>query len=241
MGIEVEPFIARLHRVIGDRKPYPWGSSVGLTRGAIHRLLRGQLPDPERLLPLVRTEGLSLSWLLTGQGTPYVVHVPATDAQGADLVRQLAEEMEAPSAWLIANREAPGSVVAILSEHVSKAPAEGDPYEYEHAELIGGPRCGALTAAAVADSCSDVRRAAIEADQWRRLASGYMSLTEVSDYTKPGLYAVSASIQEASPPYIDGPADAASDLELRMLQALRRLPMAQRETMVRMVEAAAAG
>lgn len=235
MAIDVSEFMARLTHVLGERKPYPWGAEVGLSRGAIHRMLQGDLPDPARLVPMARIEGLSLTWLLTGQGTPYVLHVPASDAQGADLVEQLADEMSQPAALLVTNRTDPTAAVALLVEHVTKTPADGEPYEYDHAELIGGPRCSTMTATAVARHCRDVRRIALDAPLWRRLASGHMALSElrgIADKT-PALVIAPAAVAEEPAEY------GTSELEERVITAMRKLPRAARELIARMVEAAA--
>lgn len=238
--IEVDEYLARLERVLAGRKPYPWAAANGISRGTIGRMLKGELPDPARLVPVLRSEGLSLTWLLTGQGTPFVVHSPTSDAQGADLIRQYLEEMGAPSVSIIRNAEASSSLVVALTEHVSKAPADAEPYEYDHSEVIAGPRLGALSAAAAAEA-SAVRRATFDGPSWRRLASGYMSLIELAERiaATPALYAIaprSAPISRVAEP--EPTLGELSELEQKMIAALRALPIGVRETMVKMVEAA---
>lgn len=240
MGIDVDAYIARLSRVLDGRKPYPWAAANGLSRGTIGRMLKGALPDPETLIPALRSEGLSLTWLLTGQGTPYVVHTPISDAQGADLIRQYLEEMGSPSVTIIRSAEASSSVVIALTEHVSKAPAGAEPYEYDHSEIIAGPKLGALSAAAAAEA-SAVRRATFDGPSWRRLASGYMSLVELAERiaATPALYTITpmgAPISRIAEP--EPTLGELSELEQKMIAALRALPIGVRETMVKMVEAA---
>lgn len=239
MGDEIEAFLARLQRVLGGRKPYPWAAANGLSRGAIGRLLKGELPDPEKLLPVIRSEGLSLSWLMTGQGTPYLLHVPATDAQAAELIAHLCLEMGEPSALIVLNAEDPRQIVVVLSEIVRKQPADGEPYEYRHAEVVGGPACSSLAATAAARAAGGIEQRNFAGADWRRLASGYMSLHELWSMPTATAYRVSelqpSMVAEAGPLAWG----ALSDQEQRLVHALRAAPAAVRETVVTMVESAA--
>lgn len=231
MGDEIEAFLARLQRVLDGRKPYPWAAANGLSRGAIGRLLKGQLPDPEKLLPLIRNEGLSLSWLMTGQGTPYLFHAPATDAQSAELICQLSAEMGRPSALIVRNAEDPQRVVVVLSEWVHKEPSEGEPYDYRHAEVIAGPAGASLAAAAAMRESSEAEERHLAGGTWRRLASGYMSLQELWTTKSTPVIAVA----DRSPD--EGFGDL-SEQERRLIEALRSATAPLRATVVAMVEAA---
>lgn len=61
----------------GDVKPNPWASRFGWDRGLISRVFAGkQLPGPEALAQLAAAERVNLTWLLTGEGPPYLVLPP---------------------------------------------------------------------------------------------------------------------------------------------------------------------
>lgn len=246
MGVDVEELLARIDRARGSQKVYPWGAANGLGRGTIGRLLKGSLPDAELLIPMVRREGLSLSWLLTGQGTPYVFHSPASDAQGADLVRALFDEMSMPRVLILRNRdslEGQARVAVVLSETVHKHQAGSEPYTYEHAEVIGGAECGPLTASvALGTRSAQCKRIILNDPEWRRLVSGYMALPELWELveicptdTRPDYVTVASK----SEPSASDRWNTLSDLEQRVVTSLRRLDGGMRETTASMVEAAA--
>lgn len=233
MGDEIEAFLARLQRVLDGRKPYPWAAENGLSRGAIGRLLKGQLPDPDKLLQVIRNEGLSLSWLMTGQGTPFLFHAPATDAQAAELIGQLSTEMGQPRALIVRNADDPQRVVVVLSELVRKEPVEGEPYEYRHAEVIAGPACSGLAAAAARRESAEAEERNLPSGAWRRLASGYMSLPELWSTKTTPVVAVATQRPEGQTVLSD-----LSDQERRVVEALRTASSPVRATVVAMVEAA---
>ncbi|MGE4334572.1 MAG: helix-turn-helix domain-containing protein [Pigmentiphaga sp.] len=60
---------ARLAQVIGDEKPFAWADRVGISKGAFSRIWKeGTVPGPEHLCRIRDVEGISIDWLLTGQG-----------------------------------------------------------------------------------------------------------------------------------------------------------------------------
>lgn len=64
----------RIDLILDGRQPYPWGLSIGWTRGVIDAVFRrNQVPGPEFLAKLALAERASLSWLLCGAGPPYQV------------------------------------------------------------------------------------------------------------------------------------------------------------------------
>ncbi|MER2527430.1 MAG: hypothetical protein ABTR07_05835 [Candidatus Competibacter denitrificans] len=70
-------FIDRLKFLTGGVRPHPWGTRLGWDRGLISRAFSGkQLPGPEALTQLAMIERVNLTWLLTGEGTPYLVIPP---------------------------------------------------------------------------------------------------------------------------------------------------------------------
>lgn len=51
----------RLSIAMQGRRPYAWAADVHLSRGAIGRLQKGNLPDAVKLVPALRIDRLSLS------------------------------------------------------------------------------------------------------------------------------------------------------------------------------------
>lgn len=67
-------FEARLNFVLKNRKKTPWGKLLGLTSTSISSMFKGHTPGPEFLNAIGRAENVNLNWLLTGNGTPYIVN-----------------------------------------------------------------------------------------------------------------------------------------------------------------------
>ncbi|NOG84175.1 MAG: hypothetical protein HND49_10295 [Planctomycetes bacterium] len=61
-------FKDRLLECLGNKKPYPWGKSIGLDDGIVNRMLRQEkLPRAEHLILISQDLGKSINWLLTGK------------------------------------------------------------------------------------------------------------------------------------------------------------------------------
>lgn len=92
-----QEFQYRLEQVLSGRRPYPWAESLGITRGTVGRMLKGEIPGPEILGLIMRAENVSITWLTTGVGAPYLVHWCATD----EACRQHLDELLALPGWRV--------------------------------------------------------------------------------------------------------------------------------------------
>lgn len=71
---KLEGFNERLWFVLGDRKKHHFGPALGWTDALTGRIFAGaQLPSAAYLAALTRFERVNLSWLLVGEGPPYLV------------------------------------------------------------------------------------------------------------------------------------------------------------------------
>jgi len=71
--INNEGFADRLKLLIGDEKPFPWASNIGLTPGVFNRMWNeGIPPKAQHLLLISKKTGVSLDWLLSGVGPMYI-------------------------------------------------------------------------------------------------------------------------------------------------------------------------
>lgn len=62
-------FHARLRKLIGNEAPYAWAERMGISKGAFTRIWKeGTVPTSELLYRIRAATGVSLDWLLTGQG-----------------------------------------------------------------------------------------------------------------------------------------------------------------------------
>ena len=75
-------FHARLRRLIGREAPYAWADRMGISKGAFTRIWKeGTVPTSELLYRIRAATGVSLDWLLTGEG----VQQGTAPAQPGDL------------------------------------------------------------------------------------------------------------------------------------------------------------
>lgn len=162
-------FEERLEAVLGDRKIHPWGKQLGMTRGTIQRLKEGDFPDPAKLMPACRVENLSLSWLLYGIGTPYLVHV-AIDA--GDAIDQV-DALLADEPWDILIAATGSSWLPVLHKPADVTLPNGTILDYRLVHVISGNLKGAETW--VADRLESTMTStwstlAMGGNEWRRLA-----------------------------------------------------------------------
>ena len=69
----ITSFEDRLNFALGSRKPTPWGKRIGLNSATTSGLFSGKQPGSEILSLIMRSENLSISWLLQGKGAPFLV------------------------------------------------------------------------------------------------------------------------------------------------------------------------
>ena len=67
----------RLAEVRGDRSQRQFAMDVGVFQQNINRYERGSTPHPDFLLTLALKEGVSVDWLLFGQGKKKISGFPA--------------------------------------------------------------------------------------------------------------------------------------------------------------------
>lgn len=132
----------RLDVVLSGRKAYAWAEQVGLSSGTMNRLKKGQFPDPEKLVPACRIENLSLSWLIDGMGSPYLVHAHADDRSAA---RTLLDHLQDEPGWHVFVLRSNLGWAPVLHQPVEATTADGTVYRYRAVEVIAGP-CGQETA-----------------------------------------------------------------------------------------------
>ena len=171
-------FEERLEVVLGDRKIHPWGKQLGLTRGTIQRLKEGSFPDPEKLMPACRVENLSLSWLLFGIGTPYLVQVAVDPGDAMD--RMDALWTDEPWSMLVAHTDS--SWLPVLHQPAELLLPEGNRLPYRMVQIITGAIKGCearLVERLTREPISHVGSIELSDHDWRRLAGGYMGPIEL--------------------------------------------------------------
>ena len=172
-GVSSRLSIALLHR-----KPYAWAADVLLSRGAIGRLQKGNLPDAVKLLPAVRIERLSLTWLLDGRGPPYSVnHAISDDDTWKQVSMRITDE---PDAWSIYIATSAEGWAVVLAQDCINTSDSGKEYTWRATEVWGGA-CGPLTAKRLLSwaSVKPIEQITLSAADWRRLVTGHLGNAEL--------------------------------------------------------------
>lgn len=66
-------FSERLEFVLAGRKVNPWAKRLNLSSGTASRLKQDIVPGQDVLTAIMRTENVSLNWLISGSGKPFMV------------------------------------------------------------------------------------------------------------------------------------------------------------------------
>ena len=108
----METFSQRLSKLIKDHadgKHTVFAKKIGIPTGTFQSYVDGKLPKPEYLLLISEKINVSIDWLLTGKGDPYICKVGASQdddtefAEFLNMARVVLESGTAYSDTLIAN------------------------------------------------------------------------------------------------------------------------------------------
>jgi len=211
----------RLGYLLRGRKPYSWARDVALSRGAMDRLLKGNFPDPEKLVPACRVENISLTWWLDGIGSPYVVYIAASPDDHASLARTMQEDE--PSLRAVRVQCIDGYRMAFYQQ--ASILVGEDHREYAHITMIGG------SAGEQYIGLDIHREITLDRDQSKRYAKGFMGAFEFLNLLKHTKE--TAVMEPPSPPYggptprqkllseIDNLADGDIDVLARIIRGLK--------------------
>lgn len=75
--LEIDGVRERLEKVIGHEKPFAWAKRIGIPTSTFSRIWNeGIVPNANMLFLISKSTGVSIDWLLTGEGTPYKEDMP---------------------------------------------------------------------------------------------------------------------------------------------------------------------
>lgn len=157
-------FFQRLLWVLGDRKLYAWGMPMGFSSATLARLKRGTAPKGETLAMIARAENCSVSWLLTGQGAPFLVNPCDTDAEMESRLRAYLDDED----WrvdLLHDTRVAVVVLTLVAEFGEKE----DAVQYTAMELLSGP-VGPISAETLRPRVQ--RAVRVDPDQMRAVREG---------------------------------------------------------------------
>ena len=83
-------FLKRLeNHVLANRKIYTWGKALGVSSGAVDKLLKGAVPGIDIQLSMQHKENCNLTFLNTGKGKPFNVNNFSTSQGMIDYMAEL--------------------------------------------------------------------------------------------------------------------------------------------------------
>ncbi len=128
-------FETRLRWLLAGRSATPWAKRLGLGGGSIKRLTSdGGKPSADALVRIMRTENVSLRWLLDGEGPPF--HVTRTGSEDETL--QELEDEAADDGWRVALLQGANADALLLFQPV-EMDVKGAPLRYVSVRVIAGP------------------------------------------------------------------------------------------------------
>lgn len=160
----------RWETLLQGRSVVPWGESVGLSTGTVHRLSKGKFPDPEKLITAVRVERVSLSWLVDGKGSPFLVTATNSDEETAELLYETLDDEPDQVVTLVCTAHGQPRV-AVLTQPAQFLHKE-QWTDYTAVQVIAGPIATESIAAIAAIAENEVRRLAMSETQVHELATG---------------------------------------------------------------------
>ncbi len=163
-----QSFLSRINKILGGRSRYPWGEQIGLGRGAVSSLFRGSVPSGETLSLICRAENVSLSWLLEGMASPFLVGVCHSDEECAEHFGELLAEKD----WTIHLVTDDHRVTLVLTQP-GQFDVKGRPVDYTILEILAGP-IGQATLARVRESGCALRLANVHSEILDAINSGQM-------------------------------------------------------------------
>lgn len=133
-------FSERLTDLLSGRGKNAWGKVMGFNSSNITRMFRNEIPGYEILSAIMKMENVSLSWLLEGKGSPFLIDVQET----AEGLAEMVEEHLKDGGWTdIYVTNAPNGVLVTLSQP-GQYDYKGTAIDYRIIEVVTGPLSEAL-------------------------------------------------------------------------------------------------
>lgn len=160
-------------RILQGRDFSPFLASVGLDTGSgATRLREGKFPDPQILIPAIRLERISLSWLVDERGAPFMVMPTVSDEDAASLIATLLQDEPTQTVTLVRTTAA-GKHAVILTQPAQLVRGR-HVFDYIAVEVLSGP-IGPLALEAIAQNATGKLRVLyMEQEGFTALATGQM-------------------------------------------------------------------
>jgi|GEM_PF-5729367 len=133
-------FFNRIEKILDGRKITPWSRNLGLGNNFAARAREGKVPGGDGLAIISKVERVSISWLLTGQGSPYLVSHFDHDAQVMEYIEELCAEGGWQALVIVDPNRPEDYPLAVVIMTLKVEQQRGDNLiKYLHHEVISGP------------------------------------------------------------------------------------------------------
>lgn len=121
--------------MLQGRSKHAWGKEIGISKGVIDAMWKGNMPGAEKLVPAINAENMSLTWLVEGSGQPYLVYSSLNDLDAYEYLEALFDE-DWSAAYILTDGKTNAIVLTMPGTYfVGTDPTE---YKYTVVEIIAG-------------------------------------------------------------------------------------------------------
>lgn len=136
-----EEFGARLQWLLSGRTITPWSKKLGLSAGTVKRMKDGHKPGSDILTALMRTENVSLNWIMEGKGLPFMLDVHTDQHAFMNMIRQHDSDADYT---VYVSVDIERHLVAVIFAQPASYEFKNHTIEYTQIEVLVGPWSQAL-------------------------------------------------------------------------------------------------
>lgn len=178
-------YAQRFQTLLQSRSIPAWAETVGIATTTVYRLAKGQFPDLAKLIPMVRVERVSLSWLTDGRGAPFLVTATMSDAETAEVLAATLHDEPDQALTLICTDQ--GEPKAAVLTQPAAFLHQDTWIKYTAVQVISGPIATGSIAAIAQHSSGTLKRLTMTRGQIGDLSSGQMGNVPLIGWAKePG-------------------------------------------------------
>ncbi|MDH5393943.1 MAG: hypothetical protein OEY11_12210 [Gammaproteobacteria bacterium] len=85
-------FLSNIEFLLGKQDKHPWGKQIGLSTGTVSRMFQGKIPGHEVLNAISKYENASITWMVTGETSPYLITTLIDDEELAEHLNELLDQ-----------------------------------------------------------------------------------------------------------------------------------------------------
>lgn len=164
-------FSQRIETILQGRKLSPWARQMGLSNSFVTRTRENKPPNSMALGLISKVERVSINWLLTGMGVPFIVSTIPRDEDFAEYLDILSDENW--DATIMVCYEYPNFAIATLQQPGQLSLGNGSMLDYTIHEVVYGAT-GGYTAEVLGEKYPGWKQLTIDKKSFELLSEGQM-------------------------------------------------------------------